>query len=225
MTVNPANGFIWRQLEPRTRQHLRAGYVVRRTGLVRERAKRKWIARAEEFFVEHDVLITPMLATHAARFPGLEGQGLAGQRAALASTHRFSRTVGPRRLSGYVHSRRTSSRRTTHRRPTGSASWWRTAAPGTRSPTRGAQPLVANRASLSTAEPTSTSTPVRTPKLAKVWFVTGASRGLGRSAVGQALGAGHRGAGTSSGTNPLLPPHWRPQQVSYVIWRQTRILR
>src|ERR1700694_5145725 len=149
MTVNPANGFIWRQLEPRTRQHLRAGYVVRRTGLVRERAKRKWIARAEEFFVEHDVLITPMLATHAARFPGLEGQGLAGQRAALASTHRFSRTLGPRRLPGYVHSRRTSSRRTTHRRPTGSASWWRTAAPGTRSPTRGAQPLVANRASLS----------------------------------------------------------------------------
>jgi amidase len=47
----------------RTRKHLRAANIVRRTGLVRQRAKRDWIARAERFFAEHDVLITPMLAT------------------------------------------------------------------------------------------------------------------------------------------------------------------
>jgi NAD(P)-dependent dehydrogenase (short-subunit alcohol dehydrogenase family) len=31
----------------------------------------------------------------------------------------------------------------------------------------------------------------------KVWFVTGASRGLGRSVIGQALGAGHNVLGTA----------------------------
>jgi amidase len=59
----PARRFTWQQLQPRTRRHLRAGHVVRRTGLVRQRAKHDWIARAQRFFAEHDVLITPMLAT------------------------------------------------------------------------------------------------------------------------------------------------------------------
>ena len=59
----PASRVNWQQLEPRTRKHLRAAKVVRRTGLVRQRAKRDWIARAERFFAQHDVLITPMLAT------------------------------------------------------------------------------------------------------------------------------------------------------------------
>jgi amidase len=59
----PATGADAQQLESRTRTHLRAAYVVRRAGLVRQRAKRDWTARAEAFFAEHDVLITPMLAT------------------------------------------------------------------------------------------------------------------------------------------------------------------
>jgi amidase len=50
-------------LQPRTRTHVRLGRLVRRAGLVRESAKQRWIARAEEFFAEHDVLVTPTLAT------------------------------------------------------------------------------------------------------------------------------------------------------------------
>ena len=60
---HPADGFTWPLLQPRTRRHLRAGHVVRHTGLIREHAKQAWIARAERFFAAHDVLITPMLAT------------------------------------------------------------------------------------------------------------------------------------------------------------------
>ncbi|MCW2659254.1 MAG: NADP-dependent 3-hydroxy acid dehydrogenase YdfG [Mycobacterium sp.] len=37
----------------------------------------------------------------------------------------------------------------------------------------------------------------------QVWFVTGASRGLGRSVVGQALGAGHRMVGTARRVDAL----------------------
>jgi amidase len=50
-------------LQPRTRAHVRLGNLVRRSGLVRESTKQSWIARAEEFFAEHDVLVTPTLAT------------------------------------------------------------------------------------------------------------------------------------------------------------------
>ncbi|MDT5356221.1 MAG: amidase [Mycobacterium sp.] len=61
---HPADGFTWPQLlEPRTRRHLRAGHVVRHTGLIRQHPKQAWIARAERFFAAHDVLVTPMLAT------------------------------------------------------------------------------------------------------------------------------------------------------------------
>ena len=59
----PVDGLNRQQLEPRTRQHLRAGHVVRRARLVRQRARLDWIVRAAAFFAEHDVLITPMLAT------------------------------------------------------------------------------------------------------------------------------------------------------------------
>jgi NADP-dependent 3-hydroxy acid dehydrogenase YdfG len=37
----------------------------------------------------------------------------------------------------------------------------------------------------------------------QVWFVTGASRGLGRSVVEQALGAGHRVVGTARSVDAL----------------------
>jgi amidase len=51
------------RLERRTRTHVRASNVVRHARLIRQRAKRSWIARAEQFFAQHDVLITPTLAT------------------------------------------------------------------------------------------------------------------------------------------------------------------
>jgi amidase len=52
-----------RLLQPRTRAHVRAGKVLRAARLVRPGTARRWIARANEFFAEHDVLVTPMLAT------------------------------------------------------------------------------------------------------------------------------------------------------------------
>src|SRR5262249_23591749 len=45
---NPASVPNWRQLERRTRTHLRAGRFVRQTGLVGQRARRAWIARAQQ---------------------------------------------------------------------------------------------------------------------------------------------------------------------------------
>lgn len=50
-------------LQRRSRAHVRAGDVVRRTGLVRAGAAQDWRLRAEEFFADHDVLVTPTLAT------------------------------------------------------------------------------------------------------------------------------------------------------------------
>ena len=58
-----AEDFDLALLQPRTRAHVRFGRLVQRAGLVRESAKQHWIERAEEFFAEHDVLVTPSLAT------------------------------------------------------------------------------------------------------------------------------------------------------------------
>jgi amidase len=58
-----AEAFDRSLLQPRTRAHVRLGNVLRRTGLVRESTKRKWIGRAEQFFAEHDILVTPTLGT------------------------------------------------------------------------------------------------------------------------------------------------------------------
>ncbi|PXY26545.1 amidase [Prauserella sp. PE36] len=49
-------------LQRRTRTHVRIGNAVRRAGLVREDSAREWTRRAEAFFADHDVLVTPTLA-------------------------------------------------------------------------------------------------------------------------------------------------------------------
>ncbi|GAA3111564.1 amidase [Pseudonocardia yunnanensis] len=55
------------RLQPRTRTHVRIGRFVNRAGLVREGPRREWIARAGEFFAEHDVLLTPAQAALPAK--------------------------------------------------------------------------------------------------------------------------------------------------------------
>jgi amidase len=50
-------------LQPRTRTHVRVGRALRAAGLIRPGTRRRWIARAEEFFADHDILLTPTLAT------------------------------------------------------------------------------------------------------------------------------------------------------------------
>ncbi len=44
-------------------QHLRVGSVVRTTGLMRNRAQRKSVERAQQVLTKYDILTTPMLAT------------------------------------------------------------------------------------------------------------------------------------------------------------------
>ncbi|MEV6827356.1 amidase family protein [Amycolatopsis sp. NPDC051102] len=57
-----ARGFSFAALQKRTRAHVRAGRLVQRAGLIRESTQRRWVSRAEEFFAEHDVLLTPTLS-------------------------------------------------------------------------------------------------------------------------------------------------------------------
>ncbi|MEV4057486.1 amidase family protein [Amycolatopsis sp. NPDC049688] len=57
-----ARGFDFAALQKRTRAHVRAGRLVERAGLIRSRTRDLWVARAEEFFREHDVLLTPTLS-------------------------------------------------------------------------------------------------------------------------------------------------------------------
>jgi amidase len=57
-----ARGFGFAALQKRTRAHVRAGRLVERAGLIRSRTRDTWVARAEEFFREYDVLLTPTLS-------------------------------------------------------------------------------------------------------------------------------------------------------------------
>ncbi|QRP47162.1 amidase family protein [Amycolatopsis sp. FDAARGOS 1241] len=54
-------GFDLTKLQRRTRTHVRAGHLTSR--FVSERARTAWLSRAQRFFRDHDVLITPTLAT------------------------------------------------------------------------------------------------------------------------------------------------------------------
>lgn len=49
-------------LEPRVRRHARLGRWVRKTPLMSQRLRDSWIAHANAFFAEYDVLVTPALA-------------------------------------------------------------------------------------------------------------------------------------------------------------------
>jgi amidase len=50
------------KLEPRTRRHAAGGGLMLRAGLPRPSGRARWQRAAEAFFVDHDVLVTPMLA-------------------------------------------------------------------------------------------------------------------------------------------------------------------
>ena len=85
-------------LEPRTRTHLRFGRLVRPMHIVSEGSERAWVARAQRFFADHDVLITPTLAC----LPALaerwsEKSWLANTASAVALTP----FLAPWRLAGF----------------------------------------------------------------------------------------------------------------------------
>ena len=50
------------RLAVRTERHAAAGRLALRAGLPRENGRRRWLHRAERFFADHDVLLTPALA-------------------------------------------------------------------------------------------------------------------------------------------------------------------
>jgi amidase len=50
------------RLETRVRRHAAAGRLVRRLGMPRADGRARWQRRADRFFQDHDVLVTPMLA-------------------------------------------------------------------------------------------------------------------------------------------------------------------
>ncbi|WP_186382709.1 amidase family protein [Amycolatopsis rhizosphaerae] len=58
-----ADGLDRTLLQPRTRAHVRLGRALRTAGLIRPGTRDRWLARAERFFEDHDVLLTPALAT------------------------------------------------------------------------------------------------------------------------------------------------------------------
>ncbi|MBE1500974.1 amidase [Amycolatopsis lexingtonensis] len=57
-----ARDFDFSRLQRRTRAHVRAGRLIERAGLIRERTRQNWLSRAAEYFEEHDVLLTPTLS-------------------------------------------------------------------------------------------------------------------------------------------------------------------
>jgi amidase len=57
-----ARDFDFRRLQGRTRTHVRVGRLIQRAGLIRERTRQHWLERAEEYFTDHDVLMTPTLS-------------------------------------------------------------------------------------------------------------------------------------------------------------------
>jgi amidase len=94
----PARRLDWKLLEGRTRTHLRAGRIVRHAGLVTHGAKRDWIARAERFFTEPDVLITPTLATMPPRAGRWSRRGWLAN--TLPAIH-LTAFIGPWNLAGF----------------------------------------------------------------------------------------------------------------------------
>lgn len=57
-----AADFDFTRFQRRTRAHVRAGRLIQHAGLIRDRTRDRWVSRAEEFFAEHDVLMTPTLS-------------------------------------------------------------------------------------------------------------------------------------------------------------------
>lgn len=87
-----------RDLQRRTRSLAGAGRVARALKLVRPHLRDKWIAHLQEFFTDHDLLITPMLAQ--APPPALRWS----ERGALANVvagSRYAPFAAPWNVAGY----------------------------------------------------------------------------------------------------------------------------
>jgi amidase len=85
-------------LVPRTKRHAAIGRLVLRAGFPKESGRRQWQQRAERFFADHDVLVTPALAQSPLR--ALEW-GRRGWLANLASNVRYAPFAAPWNVAGW----------------------------------------------------------------------------------------------------------------------------
>jgi amidase len=85
-------------LEPRSRRHAALGRSFQRLGLPKESGRRRWQARAERFFADVDVLLTPALAR-----PPIEAKawGRRGWLINLMVNARYAPFAAPWNLAGW----------------------------------------------------------------------------------------------------------------------------
>jgi amidase len=85
-------------LSPRSRRHAALGAAALRAGLPRESGRTRWQERAERFFADHDVLVTPTLAQRP-----LEAQAWArrGWLANVWTNANYAPFAGPWNLAGW----------------------------------------------------------------------------------------------------------------------------
>jgi len=88
----------YRMLARRTRRHAALGRVLRRAGLPRESGRRQWRAKADGFFTDFDVLITPTLAQPPVLAKAWAGRGWAAN---LISNLRYAPFAAPWNLAGW----------------------------------------------------------------------------------------------------------------------------
>jgi amidase len=86
------------QLVARTRAHAALGRLALRAHLPKEKGRRRWQARAEHFFADHDVLLTPALAQ-----PPLAADAWAGRGwfANVWANTRYAPFAAPWNLAGW----------------------------------------------------------------------------------------------------------------------------
>jgi amidase len=86
------------RLAVRTRRHAALGRAALKVGVPRENGRRKWIRRAERFFADHDVLVTPTLAQSP---PKAHAWAERGWLTNLWSNARYAPFAAPWNLAGW----------------------------------------------------------------------------------------------------------------------------
>jgi amidase len=86
------------QLEPRIRRHAALGRLALRLGLPREKGRARWRRAAQDFFADHDVLVTPGLAQPAIEAAAWGQRGWLGN---MFANVRYAPFAAPWNLAGF----------------------------------------------------------------------------------------------------------------------------
>ncbi|MCX6401035.1 MAG: amidase family protein [Propionibacteriales bacterium] len=82
----------------RTRRHAAVGRMVLRLGYPKDQGREAWVARAEELFADHDVLLTPTLAQYPKRSATWSERGWLAN---IYSDARYAPFAAPWNLAGW----------------------------------------------------------------------------------------------------------------------------